>query len=82
MVLEKVLGGVNNLLRRPQFGRYFVAYMQSDPDTIIGMMMIHFETSPEVGGLIWWINSVYVHPNYRSKGVFRALYNNVVGLAQ
>ena len=46
------------------------------------MMMIHFETSPEIGGLIWWINSVYVHPDYRSKGVFRALYNKVTTLAK
>ena len=44
---------------------------------MIGMMMIHYEMSPTMGGLIHWINSVYVHPKHRKKGVFRALYNHI-----
>ena len=48
----------------------------------MGMMMIHFETSAEVGGLIWWINSVYVHPDHRKKGVFRALYDHVYAISK
>ena len=82
LVLEDVLKGTNSLLSRPSFGRYFVAYRESSPDTLMGMMMIHFETSPEVGGLIWWINSVYVHQDHRQKGVFRALYDHVVAMAK
>ena len=71
-----------SLLKRPSFGRYFVAYQASTPTTIMGMMMIHFETSAEVGGLIWWINSVYVHPDHRKKGVFRALYDHVYAISK
>ena len=48
----------------------------------MGMMMIHFETSPEVGGRIWWINSVYVHPDHRRKGVFRRLYDHIMMIAR
>ena len=80
--LEDVLKGTTSLLNRPSFGRYFVAYQASSPSTIMGMMMIHFETSFEVGGLIWWINSVYVHPDHRQKGVFRALYDHIVAIAR
>jgi len=48
----------------------------------MGMMMIHFEMSPEVGGRIWWINSVYVHPDHRKKGVFRSLYDHITAIAR
>lgn len=82
LVYEDVLKGTDNLLRRPTFGRYFVAYQESAPETLMGMMMIHFETSPEVGGLIWWINSVYVHPDHRKKGVFRSLYDHITAIAR
>ena len=82
LVYEDVLLGTTNLLKRPQFGRYFVAYQESAPETIMGMMMIHFETSMEAGGLIWWINSVYVHPDHRRKGVFRTLYNHIMAIAR
>ena len=46
------------------------------------MMMIHFETKVDVGGLIYWINSVYVHPAHRNKGVFKALYSHVLHQAK
>ena len=29
----------------------------------------------------WWIQSVYVHPEFRRKGVFSALYRHVESLA-
>mmetsp|Transcript_36305 Transcript_36305/g.44275 ORF Transcript_36305/g.44275 Transcript_36305/m.44275 type:complete len:101 (-) Transcript_36305:596-898(-) len=48
----------------------------------MGMMMIHFETSMEVGGVIWWINSVYVHPEHRRKGVFRSLYDHITAISR
>ena len=45
-------------------------------------MMVHFEMSVEVGGLIHWINSVYVHPDHRRKGVFRRLYDHIISIAR
>ena len=51
-------------------------------ETIAGMMMIHFEMNPSVGGLIHWINSVYVHPDHRRRGVFRMLYNHIFAIAK
>ena len=45
-------------------------------------MMIHFETKLDLGGLVYWLNSVYVHPDHRNKGVFRALYNHVLEKAR
>jgi ribosomal protein S18 acetylase RimI-like enzyme len=38
--------------------------------------------SPEFGGLIYWIQSVYVRPEFRKLGCFRALFNKVLELAK
>jgi len=41
---------------------------------IIGAFMITFEWSDWRCGLFWWIQSVYVKPEFRQRGVFRKLY--------
>ena len=46
------------------------------------MIMIHFEMNITLGGLVHWINSVYVHPEHRKVGVFRMMYDYVVGVAK
>ena len=74
--LDLVTKGATNLFDKPKYAKYYVAVQESD-GAIIGMMMIHHEMRPQVGGLIHWINSVYVHPDHRKKGVFRALYNRI-----
>ncbi len=33
-------------------------------------------------GDIWWIQSVYVHPDHRRLGVFRSLYGHLQSLAE
>ena len=38
--------------------------------------------SPRLGGLIYWIQSAYVVPEFRGKGAFRALYDLVVATAK
>ena len=43
--------------------------------------MLTYEMSVEAGGMIHWIQSVYVVPEARQKGVFRALYEHVCGQA-
>lgn len=44
--------------------------------------MITFEISPKLGGLIYWIQSVYVLPEFRNKGAFRSLFQEVVRVAK
>jgi len=43
---------------------------------------VTFEWSDWRNGNFWWIQSVYVHPEYRSRGVFSALYRHVEALAR
>ena len=44
--------------------------------------MITYEWSDWRNGVMWWIQSVYVRPEYRNKGVFRALFTYIEQLAR
>ena len=39
--------------------------------------MVTYEWSDWRNATIWWIQSVYVHPDYRRRGVFSTLYRTV-----
>lgn len=66
--------GVRRLFEDDSRGRYFVAMRDN---RIIGQIMLTYEWSDWRNGQIWWIQSVYVHPDFRKQGVLRALYGHV-----
>jgi ribosomal protein S18 acetylase RimI-like enzyme len=53
---------------------YFVA---ESAGRIVGCCMVTREWSDWRNGDIWWLQSVYVHPDFRRAGVFRAMYQHV-----
>lgn len=69
--------GVQTLLDDDSKGRYWVAECGGD---VIGQLMVTYEWSDWRNGTIWWIQSVYIHPDWRRKGVFTALYRHVESL--
>jgi len=70
--------GVQALLDDSTKGRYWVA---EGGGKVIGQLMVTYEWSDWRNGNIWWIQSVYIHPDWRRKGVFTALYHHVESLA-
>ena len=44
--------------------------------------MITYEWSDWRNGLIWWIQSVYVRPDWRRQGIYRRLYEQIQQLAR
>ncbi|QDU40424.1 Acetyltransferase (GNAT) family protein [Maioricimonas rarisocia] len=76
---ETVAVGVKALLADAHKGRYFVACRS---DRIIGQLMHTREWSDWRNGDIWWLQSVYVRPEERGRGVLRALYNHLQQLAE
>src|SRR4051794_9888896 len=60
--------GVRAALEDSAKARYFVAADESG-DRVIGMLMLTLEWSDWRDGEIWWIQSVYVHPEHRRRGV-------------
>jgi len=74
LLFHVVSEGVRNLLNSPQYGFYVVA---ERGDEICGSLMVTTEWSDWRNGLYWWIQSVYVKPEFRRQGVYRRLYEYV-----
>ena len=68
------LSGVEAALRDPVHGFYVVAETGRD---IVGSLLVTYEWSDWRNGRIWWIQSVYVRPGHRRRGVYRALHDFV-----
>ncbi len=71
--------GVETVLREASHGTYYVAEMDA---RIVGQLLITFEWSDWRNGVFWWIQSVYVREEFRGRGIFKALYRYVEGMAR
>ncbi|MEK6757433.1 MAG: GNAT family N-acetyltransferase [Bacteroidota bacterium] len=76
---QRLLEGVEALLRDPSKGIYYLAESQG---AAAGQLMITYEWSDWRNGNFWWIQSVYVEKDFRGKGVFKTLYHHVRQLAR
>ena len=71
---QRVLRGVRALLADPAKGAYFVAESGGE---VIGQLLITYEWSDWRNGNFWWIQSVFVAPEQRGRGVFKALHAHI-----
>lgn len=79
---DTVHRGVRAAFEQPARGLYFIAECVVDGVAIpVGTLMITYEWSDWRCGDWWWIQSVYVAPEHRRRGVYRALYDHVHALA-
>jgi GNAT superfamily N-acetyltransferase len=69
--LPVVTKGVQTLLENPRHGFYTVAETAGE---VVGCVMVTYEWSDWRCGLIWWIQSVYVKPEFRRQKVFSRLF--------
>lgn len=74
LVDEKISNGVKAVFSDEKKGFYVVA---EDDGKIIGGLMITFEWSDWRNSWFWWIQSVYILPNYRGRKIYRLLYEFV-----
>lgn len=68
---EVLSRGVEAVFNDPGKGTYYVAVSS---EGVIASLMITREWSDWRNGWVWWIQSVYVLPDYRGKGVYAAMY--------
>jgi GNAT superfamily N-acetyltransferase len=66
--------GVRAVFGNPDYGFYVVAESNGE---VMGCLLITFEWSDWRSGLFWWIQSLYVRPRFRRRGVFRQLHEFV-----
>jgi GNAT superfamily N-acetyltransferase len=71
--------GVRAALNDPAKARYYVADAGS---LLLGQLMHTWEWSDWRNGQFWWLQSVYVRPDARGRGVFRRLFEHVHDLAR
>lgn len=77
--LETVRRGVGAVLDDPHKGFYLIAEMDGETT---GCLLITTEWSDWRDGYFWWIQSVFVSPDYRRHGVYRALHEAVAERAR
>ena len=68
---ETVREGVLAVCNRDDLGFYVIAERSGRS---IGQLLITYEWSDWRNALFWWIQSVYVRPEYRRQGVYKALH--------
>ena len=70
--------GVRNLLTDDELGFYLIADINDKP---VGLVLITTEWSDWRNGFFWWLQSVFVHPDFRHKNVYDRLHKKVAKLA-
>jgi ribosomal protein S18 acetylase RimI-like enzyme len=71
-----VTKGLEALFSDPSRGMYSIALLDKE---IAGCHLITYEWSEWRNGNVWWIQSVYVKKSFRKLGVFKAMYDNLIG---
>lgn len=76
---ERVLRGVAAVLDDEVKGRYVIAKVGG---VVVACLMLTREWSDWNCCWYWWIQSVYVIPAFRGRGIYRAMYGKVLELAR
>lgn len=81
VILNKrdTLKGVWAVIKNRNLGFYLVAEGKGQ---VIGVVLVTMEWSDWRNKFYWWLGSVYVAPDMRGRGIFRALYSKVRQLAK
>ena len=77
--MDRLTLGVSSAINDEQKGIYLVARANGTP---IGSLMLTREWSDWNNQWYWWIQSVYVMPEYRNQGIYRALYTTLKDMAR
>ena len=70
--------GVSALIVDENKGFYLVAEQN---DIVVGSLMVPTEWSDWRNGVFWWVQSVYITPDFRRQGIYAQLYAQVKILA-
>ena len=71
---QTLQSGVKSVFEDEKKGFYVVA---EENEKIVGGLMVTFEWSDWRNGWFWWIQSVYILPDARGRGIYRLLYDFV-----
>ena len=75
----RLTSGVTSAMKDESKGTYLVARANGTP---IGSLMLTREWSDWNNQWYWWVQSVYVMPEYRKNGVYKAMYATLKDMAR
>jgi ribosomal protein S18 acetylase RimI-like enzyme len=78
---ERLRQGILAVFDRADRGIFYVAEHRPD-HRVIGQCLITYEWSDWRNAQFWWIQSVYVDPQWRRRGVYRRLHDSIRRQAQ
>ena len=80
---DRLRRGVLAVLESSAHGFYLVGERHdAESRTVVGQLLITYEWSDWRCANFWWIQSVYVDPAWRRRGVYRQLYQSVLNAAE
>ena len=74
LVGEVIIKGVKAVFDDSSRGQYWVA---EDNGIVAASLLITYEWSDWRNCNVWWFQSVYVLPEFRRMGIFRAMYRHI-----
>jgi len=80
---ERLRRGTLAVFASPERGFYLVAELSGEPSgRLVGQLMVTYEWSDWRNATFWWIQSVYVHPSWRQRGVYRRMHEFILNQAR
>ena len=76
--VHKLRKGVQAVFDDESKGTYYVLEYEG---SVRAALMITSEWSDWRNGMFWWIQSVYVEPHYRRRGMYKTLYEKIKTLS-
>ena len=76
---EKIMQGVTAVMNDSNKGTYLIAKVNDSP---AGSLMLTREWSDWNNCWYWWVQSVYVTPQHRGNGIYKAMYAHVKDMAR
>jgi GNAT superfamily N-acetyltransferase len=74
LVPEIIFKGVNAVFENKSRGQYWVA---ENNGIVVASLLITYEWSDWRNCNVWWFQSVYVLSEFRRKGIFRSMYQQI-----
>jgi GNAT superfamily N-acetyltransferase len=71
--------GVQAVFSDPARGSYFIA---EEDGQVVASLLTTFEWSDWRNGTVLWIQSVYVLPEFRRKGTYKAMYGHIRAMVE
>jgi GNAT superfamily N-acetyltransferase len=76
--VDRLRRGTQRVFDSPTRGFYVVAeFPQESSPGVIGQLLVTYEWSDWRDATFWWIQSLYVHPDWRRRGVYRRMHEYV-----